>query len=257
MNEMLTLAAPFAAESFVRQAALNAVSPVVAALLGGLIVTLISQRVQNHRAEILRGQELQRSERERRAQISLGLMKTAFSFYTRLIELTRVEHHDGEKSVHLGDLPQQYQTFRIDARVLEEEMRVYLTDAAARWLWHGAVDMLSARYYRLAHKSERLEGLIATLAEHPHDQEIPKSVRILFPSAEELRWDHRETFHNTVMERFELMLTRAINLVVHDLAEPFAVDPVFLRPGRGSRLRDPDNEKGFQAVLGEAKESTG
>ena len=176
-------------ESFLRQAALDAISPIVAALLGGLLVTLICQQVQaRHAAEVRREEreraehkqkeellrselkqqeELQRSElrqeedrlqaeRERRNQLSLDIMRIAFGFYARLIELTRVEEYEGEDQVNLDDLPKHYEEFRITARVLEEQLRVYFPNGEARWLWHGVIDMLSVRYYRLVHKGPRL-----------------------------------------------------------------------------------------------------
>lgn len=222
------------AEPFMHQVILNAVGPVVAALLGGLIVTLICQKVQNRRAELRQQEDRDRAERERRAQLSLAIMRIAFGFYTRLIEVTRVEQYEGK--VSLGDLAQRYQDFRIDARVLEEQLRVYIPGGEARWLWHGAVDMLSLRYYRIAHKGPRLDGMIATHGQHPEDQGIPVSIRGILLGPEDLKWDDRVVFHDRVMEKFEELLTRAINFVVNYELDPQEVDPVILDPGRGPRL---------------------
>ena len=222
------------ADSFSHQIILNSIGPIVAALLGGLVVTLICQRVQNHRAELRQQEDRKRAERERRAQISLDIMRIAFGFYTRLIEVTRVEQYEGK--VSLGNLSQHYQDFRIDARVLEEQLRVYIPGGEARWLWHGAVDMLSLRYYRIAHKGSRLDGMIGTHGQHPKDQGIPPSIRGSFLGPEDLIWDDRVVFHDRVMEKFEELLTRAINVVVHYERDPREVDPVILSPGRGSRL---------------------
>lgn len=222
------------ADSFSHQIILNSIGPVIAALLGGLVVTLICQRVQNHRAELRQQEDRKRAERERRAQISLDIMRIAFGFYTRLIEVTRVEQY--EDKVSLGDLPAHYQDFRIDARVLEEQLRVYIPGSEARWLWHGVVDMLSLRYYRIAHKGARLDGMINTHAQHAKDQGIPASIRGSFLGPEDLRWDDRVVFHDRIMKKFEDMLTRVINVVVHYELDPLEVDPVVLSPGRGSRL---------------------
>ena len=244
--------------AFWRQAALDAVSPVVAALLGGLAVTLICYRFQARHAEQVRREERERAEhkqeeellrselrqeedrshaeRERKNQLSLDVMRVAFGFYTRLIELTRVEAYEGQDQVDLGDLPKHYEDFRITARVLEEQLRVYFTDGEARWLWHGVVDMLSVRYYRLAHTSQRLDDMIETHSKHPTDEEIPQGVRPLFLGPSDFRWDDRQRFHNRIMTRFEVLLTKLINLIVHDDMD-WNGDPVVLEPGRGSRLR--------------------
>jgi hypothetical protein len=117
------------ADSFSHQIVLSVIGPIVAALLGGLVVTLICQRIQNHRAELRQEEDRKRAERERRAQISLDIMRIAFGFYTRLIEITRVEQYEG--TVSLGSLPRHYQAFRVDARVLEEQLR-YTSQAAKR-----------------------------------------------------------------------------------------------------------------------------
>jgi hypothetical protein len=165
------------------------------------------------------------------------MMEIAFSFYTRLIEVVRREHYDNE--LRLGDLPGQYQNFRIAARVLEEQLRVYLPNGEARWLWHGAVDALSLRFYLLAHPGPRLEGMIKNHGKHPRDGTIPATVRATFLGADELRWNDRDRFHDVVMTKFEEMLTAAINLVVHGQIDPPDVDPVILNLGRGPRFGIP------------------
>jgi hypothetical protein len=242
------LSAQSIADSFWRQAALNAISPVLAALLGGLVVSLIIQQVQDRRttlkrqedlqlSELKQQEELQRAATEQRTQVSLEMMRIAYSFYARLIELTRIEHHEGE--MRLGDLPHHYQEFRIAARVLEERLRVYFPNGETRWLWHGAVDMLSVRYYRLAHPGPRLDAMIETHGSHAVDEEIPERVRELFLHHENPKWDDRIAFHNTVMQKFEELLVKAINLVVYSQLDTPEADPVFLIPGRGSRLSVP------------------
>ncbi len=262
-------ASPFWRQAwFWRQATLDAVSPVITAIFVGVAATLICYRIQTRHADQVRIEERDRAEhkqeeerlrsdlkqeeerlrsdlkqeeqraqaeRERKNQISLDIMRIAFGFYTRLIEPTRVEQYNGEDQVNLGNLPKQYEEFRINARVLEEQLRVYFPDGEARWLWHGVVDMLSVRYYRLVHKGPRLDGMIETHSSHPIDEKIPLSIRPLFLGVKDLQWDDRETFHNTIMQRYEELLTMLINLVVNDDMN-WDGDPVVLEPGRGPRL---------------------
>jgi hypothetical protein len=244
---LLAPASHLIADSFMQQLTLDAVSPIVAALFGGLVVSLICQRVQNHRAELQQCEERKIAERERRSHISLDMMRVAFAFYRRLIDVTRTEQYDGEDKVSLDELPKHYEEFRISARVLEEQLRVYIPGREARWLWHGAVDMLSVRYYRLVHVGPRLDGMINTVAAHLSDEEIPEIVRLKFLKLEDLALDDRVAFHNKVMKKFEELLELVINVVVHYELEPTEVDPVFLRLGRGSRLPEPVAVDGQEA----------
>jgi hypothetical protein len=223
----------YAADSFWREAVLNSVGPIIAAGLGGLIVGLIIQRVQDRRTDLRHEEDRRRTDTERRTQLGLEVMKTSFAFYRRLIEAIR-EEQEGLYKIDLGILRVQYQDFRIAARVLEEQLRVYLPSGEARWLWHGVVDMLSLRYYRLAHEGSRLGGMIAGHSMHPTDVEIPITIREIFPKPEDLKLEDRVQFHNTVMERYEDMLTKLINLIVHGQLE-WAGDPVALH-GRGPSL---------------------
>ncbi len=230
------------ADSFRQQVALEIIGPVTAALLGGLLVTLISQRIQNRRVELREEEERKRAELHRRGQLSLDIMRIAFSFYMRLIEATRVEQHVGEDAARIEELRPHYEQFRIDARVLEKQLRVYIPGGEARWLWHGAVDMLSLRYYRLAHKGSRLDAMIRTHAQHPNDRDIPPSIRPLFLSLEQLHSNDRVEFHDKVMTKFEEMLKGVINLVMHRQLDPADIDPVVSSPGRGSRLGRPSSD---------------
>jgi hypothetical protein len=226
------------AASFWREAALNSVSPVLAAVLGGLAVSLIIERVQERRSRIRREEERRRTETERRTQLSLDIMKTAFTFYARLIEATRVEEHEGSNKIDYNLLRERYQEFRIAARVLEEQLRVYLPGGDARWLWHGAVDMLSLRYYRLANKGPRLDGMIKGHGQHRADREIPVTAREMFPESDQLKLANRVQFHDLVMKKYEDMLTKLINIIVHGQPD-WTGDPVAL-PGRGSGLGPAD-----------------
>jgi hypothetical protein len=69
---------------------LNSISPVLAAVLGGFVVSLIVQQVQDRRAESKREEELRQADIKRRTQLALDIMRTSFSFYVMLIEATRV-----------------------------------------------------------------------------------------------------------------------------------------------------------------------
>jgi hypothetical protein len=234
----LTLTAGHAiADSFWRQAALNSVAPIVAALLGGIVVNFVVRLAQRRRER----QQL-------RSSLSLDMMRTAYGFYRPLIEDIRTisysvslsrpnrrvrvfQHPNPLQDIDLSDLSQRYEEFRIAARVIEEQLRVNFREADARWLWHGVVDMLSARYYRLAHSPERFYDMTKTHCDHREDPEIPPNVQPLFMTQEDCRND--QTVDSELLYRFEIFINEAIRVVLkHKINPPSGA--AFIRPGRGS-----------------------
>jgi hypothetical protein len=228
------------ADAFWRQAALNAVSPIVAALLGGLVVSVLVQQAQDRR-----------NRQQLRSTLSFEMMRTAYGFYFPLMEAVRRQHysvvqrragrrfqllfHPARESglVDADDLPQQYEEFRIAARVIEEQLRVNFPNAEVRWLWHGIIDMLSARYFRLVHIPRRFNDMIKTHSEHPTDPEIPLTVQQLFMGLAD--YQDENTVDADLLRRFEIMLNEAIRVVL-----ALKIDPpsgaAILQPGRGSKL---------------------
>ena len=227
--------ARWVADSFWRQAALNAVSPVVAALLGGLVVGILVQRAQDRR------------ERQRlRSTLSFEMMRSAYGFYFPLIEVIRTRHYAIPRrsalrrfrviprrarrpvQVDTGDLPQKYEDFRIAARVVEEQLRVNFPDAEVRWLWHGVVDMLSARYFRLVHIPQRFHDMVRIHSEHPDDPEIPPNAQKLFMTLAD--YQDEETVDAELLRKFERMLNEAIRVVLKVKIDPPS-GAAILRPG--------------------------
>ena len=233
------ISARYVADSFWKQAALNAVSPIVAALLGGLVVSILVQQAQ-----------LRRERQQLRSTLSFEMMKTAYGFYFPLIELVRAQHYATSDSsvrrlrlvsrpahrivaVDISDLPQRYEDFRIAARVIEERLRVSFPDAEVRWLWHGVVDMLSARYYRLVHMPQRFNDMVRTHGQHPDDPEIPSNTRKLFMTLAD--YQDEKTVDAELLLRFESMLNEAIRVALRVKIDPPS-GAAILRPGRGSEL---------------------
>lgn len=183
------------AESFWRQAALNTVSPIVAALLGGLVVGLIVQYAQNRRTTF-----------SLRTTLSFEVMQVAYACYYRVEEAIRRERYGQEWNAN--DLHQDYEEFRIAARVLEAKLHAYFKDGIARWLWHDVVDLLTVRYYGLVHKGQRFEDLVARHGKHPHELEIPVLARSYFLNIDDLRDDQK------VRNQFEIVLNDTVMLIL-------------------------------------------
>ncbi len=207
------------ADSFGQQVSVAVIGAFVTALLGGVAAGLIIQYAQNRREFVTV-----------RTQLSLEMMKIGYGFYYPLIEVIRQKHYGQE--VEDTMLPKQFEEFRISARVVEAKLHAYFNNQEARYMWHGVVDALSLRYYRLVYgkDSPRTLGMIETHSKHPADSEIPSTARALFLSYEELQNDQR------VMDTFEIMLDKAIELVLNRKLDPSTGAGAILRPGRGSRL---------------------
>ena len=204
MWQHITLASMPMAESFGSQVAVTAIGALATAAFGGVAVGWI----------------------------------VPYGFYTQLIEVVRQQHYGQQPT--MAKLPGQFEQFRISARVVEAKLHAYFPDEEARYLWHGVVDMLSIRYYKLIHgeESPRTLDMMRTHGSHPTDPEIPGNARSLF-------LDHVElTDDNKVMKRFEEMLNHSISLVMSGQLDPSPGGDAILRPGRGSELgRQPQSQQ--------------
>jgi len=207
-------------DSFTQQVQLAILTPVVAAIFGGVFVGLVIQHYQGRR-EFLTV----------RTNLSIDMMQDAYAFYTRLIEVVRQRHYG--QDVRDASLSDQYIEFRIAARVIESKLHAYFPDEEARYLWHGVVDMLSMRYYRFAYgpNNPRVAGMLETHSQHPTDKDIPASVRQMFPSRDELEDD------DLILGKYEQMLNHAIYLVLNRKLDTSANKDAILEPGRGPRLK--------------------
>jgi|HubBroStandDraft_6_1064221.scaffolds.fasta_scaffold29998_5 hypothetical protein len=188
------------ATSWVREASLNAVAPIV----GGLIITGLLGWFQRRRKT-----------REVRSSLASEMMQVAYGFYTTLIEsIRRVEHE--EASVPADYLVKAYETYRVAARVIEAKLTIYYKDQHARWLWHGTIDMLNVRYYEhmFGPASNRLNAMRARHGQHPRELEIPVRVRTLFLTKDEFGDPGK------VQKRFEEMLDESIAAVLKDRVLP-------------------------------------
>jgi hypothetical protein len=195
MRLITFLAASPVADPFWRQALLNAVSPLVAALFGGLVVGLIVQRAQDRRDNITL-----------RNTLSFEMIQVAYSFYRRTQETIRIQRYGGSPDDE--DLDEQYLKTRIDGEVLQAKLEVYFPDGEASWLWHGAIDLLGVRYYRAKGGGKPLDDMIKRHAHHPDDEKIPSEVRDRFLNNEQLKDD------KLVSDRFGEMLRQAATIVL-------------------------------------------
>lgn len=166
------------------------------ALLGGLAVNLLLKRA-----------ERRHNKRELCQTISLEMWQVAYSFYWKSQE--QIWRHQYGQMVDRDKLAQDYESFRVEARVLEAKLDAYFPKKDASWLWHGAVDMLGVRYYRLAQPPARFNDMIAVHGTHPDDHERIRnsSIRRRFLREDQLRDD------SAVKDKFVEMLDLAVEAV--------------------------------------------
>lgn len=189
------------------QIVISALNAVFLALLVGLSANLI-----------LRAFENRQTRRELCQTTSIEMWHVAYAFYWKSQEqIWRKQYHQKVDAVKLAH---DYESFRIEARVLEAKLDANFPGNAS-WLWHGAVDMLGVRYYRLTQPKKRLNDMIASHGGHPDDASriTDPKVRALFLRKEQLQDDV------LVKKTFEEMLLAAVNSV---RAEANKLDPIHL-----------------------------
>jgi hypothetical protein len=123
------------------------------------------------------------------------MMRVAYTFLFRLQEVERRRLYGRERRSRIWPwvrsgpptLDQDYQQFRIESRVIEADLHAHSSHSdTARWLWHGAVDSLTARYYELFQPRQRFIDLVTRHGVHKEDTEIPPEVRAKLLSAAEM-----------------------------------------------------------------------
>ena len=146
-------AGPVLADTFWRQVALNAVSPIITALLGGLVVGFLIQWARSRQGAAAAKKRLEFRHDTNGVQCLLAADR---SNPERVLCSTPAKGlPDGFlfPGARCGSMLTSVillistKRFRIAARVIEEQLRVSFPDVHVRWLWHGAVDMLSARSF--------------------------------------------------------------------------------------------------------------
>jgi hypothetical protein len=130
---------------FWQQAFLNAVGPVMTALLVGVLASWISRRAQRRRED----------EQLRRRLVD-QLTAAASRFYIALQDYQRAEKAttDAKKTERLRHaLDSQYRRSRVEGAVLERRLAAYFRDRNPRALWHAISDVLTYRYFQLTNQA--------------------------------------------------------------------------------------------------------
>jgi hypothetical protein len=147
-------------EPFWEQALLNAIGPLVAVIVGGVVIAGVASLLQKRREQ-----------RQIDRELTVDMFRIAYGFY-RLVEDARRRSQYGEGEPQVEVLDHAYSEFAVASRTAEARLRVVPQEgssATARWLWHSIADLLTVLYFHIRHSDRRLEDLI-TNQQREHEE---------------------------------------------------------------------------------------
>jgi hypothetical protein len=125
---------------------LAAIGPLVAAIVGTLIVGLFAQR-------ITRIAQQRREDHSYRELLISEMTEVASALYFETQRYWRARDRERLDDARLQELraalDQQYHKSRVAAEVLETRLRIFFRADAPRLLWHSTIDLLTVRYFQV------------------------------------------------------------------------------------------------------------
>ena len=149
--------------SFLEEAALNAVGPLITAVLGGLIIGLFASWIAR------RAQE-RREDHHLRTDLIDQLTAAASSLYFALQQYPRSERgtrDDKDRRLLRDALDTQYRESRVEGTVLERRLAAYFDDFEMRCLWHTIMYVLTDRYFKLTDQEREPPLKSSGCLDHP------------------------------------------------------------------------------------------
>src|SRR5438105_7183585 len=126
--------------------ALAVVGPIVAALLGSLVIGLFVQRVAR------RAQD-RRADHDLRHELIDEMVRAASALYLQTQTYWRAATRRDPRPQDLAELRRrlddQYVQSRVDGLVLENKLGVYFASADPQRKWHKTMDLLTVRYFQV------------------------------------------------------------------------------------------------------------
>jgi hypothetical protein len=133
-------------DPFWQRAAIAAIGPLVAAVIGTLGIGSIAAWITNRA-------QRRRQDHELREQIIIEMTQTATGLYLatqRYWRATKREAAPPERVAALREgLDEQYHSARVAGEALETRLRIYFATDTARRLWHATMDLLTVRYFQV------------------------------------------------------------------------------------------------------------
>lgn len=144
-------------DSFWEQLILESVGPLVAAVVGTLIigtfVNWITRKAQERRADNQVRDERIRAQNQLRLQLIGEMTETASTLYIATQNFWRKKDVEGigadELAKHRGKLDEEYRASRVRGEVIERRLEAYFSSTDVKALWHAAMDLLTVRYFYL------------------------------------------------------------------------------------------------------------
>ncbi len=163
------------AEPFWQKAILEAIGPVVGAVVGTLIIgsfaSSITQKAQHRRED--RALQLRLVER---------MTRIASALYLETQHYWRERSSTDQNQILLRTrLDQRYHKSRVAGEVLESQLRAFFEDDAPRQKWHAIMDLLTVRYFQVL--SRPIDNLVQINAGPNHSglsaDELKQPQRVL------------------------------------------------------------------------------
>lgn len=129
-----------------QQAFLQTVGPLVAAVVGTLIIGSIANG-------IARRAQQRREDRELRVQLITQMTKAASALYIDTQQLWRALERECAPQARVDSiragLDDQYHKTRVAGEVIDSRLRVFFQSDTPRRKWHSTIDLLTVRYFQV------------------------------------------------------------------------------------------------------------
>ncbi len=133
-------------DPFWQRAILAAISPLLAAFVGTLVIGLFAARITDRI-------QVRRQDRILREQLIVEMTQVASGIYIetqRFWRATKVESTLPERVADLRtSLDERYLSAHVAGEALETRLRIYFVSDTPRLLWHAVRDLLTIRYFQL------------------------------------------------------------------------------------------------------------
>jgi hypothetical protein len=136
---------------------LQSIGPLVSAVVGTLIIggllSYITRKAQERRADSQLKEERIRAENKLRVELIGQMTEAASSLYIATQDFWRKKNKekvpDENLVQHREELDQRYRATRVMGEVLERRLEAYFLSSEPKTLWHATMDLLTVRYFHL------------------------------------------------------------------------------------------------------------
>jgi hypothetical protein len=193
-----------------------ATGPLVAALVGGLVVKSVVEHIQDQKKAIEQAAQDRLRDQDLRMALIKEMSSATNSLYFALQnysrQLERADLSADAKALLRGNLDAQYQSSGIAATELETRLSVLFPKSHASKFWHAARDILQVQYFKLIGLAPiKLEKLYEDNASDTHPPQWHSGLtkdELTRMSSEELMSAYHQRLNSAVQEVLEHPVVR-------------------------------------------------